>query len=270
MKSLNEVVSDLRKAIAAKDAAKENWTTLMREGDDGQHEARQAFLAADSVYSERAMELQQTLTELRQIFCLEGVIDSMEKDEKVVFCRLIAELRFDHLIAPEMPRNLEQLATLWRRAGAILTAAREMKQRLDRGDGEHIATILGASEEARDPEAWKQAALVYDLIDVTNTAMYGDPYSRYGDNLHEVGRHLLRQYDRLTEQMQTVLQDLHDSGRLSEELNDMDAELRRCIQNAIGGLVRQRQVQVQTKPETRPVTTAEPEVDTDADTEFGE
>jgi hypothetical protein len=269
MKSLIQTLADFNASREAKDAAKQHWVTLMEQGDDKQHDARQLFLSADAAYAGQAEELGLVLTELRQIFCLEGAVESLPDEDRFAFYRLIAELRFDHLIAPSNPTNLEELATIWRRAGAMLTAARLMKQRFGLGGGDTIDTILGAAAEEREPDAWNQAAAVYRVFDAHNTTEGVEPEERVSDNLHASGRHLLKVYDRLTEQMQNVLQDLHDSGRLSDELDEMDPDVRRCIQNAIGGLVRQRQLQPEPKRETRPVATAEPEVETDPETDSG-
>jgi hypothetical protein len=61
--------------------------------------------------------------------------------------------------------------------------------------------------------------------------------------------------DKAAEKLQSVLQDLFDSGMLDYALSELELDSRKAVRDAIaGGFILQRQLQPETKPQARPVT----------------
>jgi hypothetical protein len=264
MNSLIQAINALLEAGRVKDEAKERWLKLMREGSTEQGDARQAFLARDNDFSLRAGELGKQLVEWRDIFSLEEAVDALSDELRLALRRAVAELRFDHLLAPIKPVGLAALAATWHSACALLDAARAIEERCRRQEVELEFSALRAEAAGyRNPGAWTKAVTVCELL---RRYLGDNSRERMSEAIYAAFRHLLSEYDQLTEQLQTVLEDLHDAGCLGIELGELDPDLRRVVQDALAsGLVRQRQLRAETKRLPRTVTTIDPETEADAD-----
>lgn len=267
MTTLNQAVTAMLDARKVSNEAKERWLKLMRESSDEQGTAKQTFLAADNDCSLRANELGKVMTDLKAISCLEIAIDALPGELKQAFYRVVAELRFDQLLAPVKLQGLEAVAAAWRNAGAMLDAAKALVQRCRREDADtEFETLRKESESYRNPDAWLKTVTVVELLFDTMRNGAEERRERIEDAAYAANRHLQKAYDKLVEALQEELEELNDAGVLGASLNDMeDHELRRALQSALGGLIRQRQMQPETQRQSRPVTTLDPATEAEAE-----
>ncbi len=265
MNTLTQVIETVAAARRVKDEAKQNWASQKPAGSPAWAAARATFLTADAEYSLAAGELGKVLNELRESFCLEIVLNSLADDVRCQLSQLVADLRFDHLLAPNKPNGLAALAFAWRSSGQVFDAARAIDDCRLRADGKLDLELLRKEAESyRHPAAWNRAVTVCQLLlaSIQDDAQ-DDPQERVADAIRAAVRHLRKAHDQLTEQMQVLVENLHYAGALSTELEELELDLRRYVQDALtSGLVRQRQTQTETKRKPQ-VQTAEPEAMTD-------
>lgn len=262
MNTLIQAIEALLSACRVKDQDRERWLTLQRECSNEQVSARQKFLAADYDCAMRAGELGKAITDLRDIFCLEIAVDSLPDDLKRALRRVIAERRMDSLLAPFKAVGLGPLGAAWRNAARLLDAAQSINEYGRREDADlEFEALRKSAESYRNPESWTKAVTVCELQFEKMRHGDQDRRERIGDAIAMAVRHLQKAYDQLTEQLQTMLEDLHHAGALGTELEELDPDLRRFLQDALGGLVRQRQTQTGIKRKTQTVTTVEAEAE---------
>lgn len=267
MNTLTEAINALVDARRVSKEANLHWLSLMRAGSPDQGEARKTFLAADNQVSLRAGELGKIMTDLRAIFCLEIAIESLPEEMRLTLRKSIAELRFDHLLAPHRPTALAELGNSWRKSCAMFDAARSMAEKL-RGleEAPTLTAIRQAAGSYRKPEAWEQVVSVCEILQASTRELHLSP----ADIVHAAVKHLRKVYDQYTEQVRVVLEELHYAGALGTELSELEPDLRRYLQDALAsGLVRERQLQPQAKRKEQTVTTMETETEEEVSDDYG-
>ncbi len=248
---LIQAISDVRAVRQAATQAKERWVELMHEGSAHQAAAKQAFLAEDARQCEVAGRLVHVMTQLREVFCLDIAVDALDQETLYALRRLIAELRLDRLLEPFKPTGLAALARAWLRAGSMHDAARHLVDCVRAAESvEDFERTLEDADGYRNPEAWRQTVAVYRLATEVMRFPGDDVAERISEAAHAADRHLQAVYDRLSEDMQTLLEDLHYSGSLGTALAQLDPEAGRRVRAAVPMLVRQRQLQPEIKPQT--------------------
>lgn len=259
MKTLTQAIETVAAAGSVKDEAKQKWASVKPAGSTEWADARAAFLRADAEYSLAGGALGQVLTELRDSFCLEIVLNSLDEDVRLKLCRQVADLRFDYLLAPTNPNGFAALAFAWRNSGQVFDACRAIDDRRLRTEAELDLELLRQEADSyRHPAAWNKAVTVCQLL-LSISEVEESQQEQVSDAIRAAVRHLRKAHDLLTEQMQVLVENLHYAGALSTELEELDLELRRYVQDALScGLVRQRQVQTETKHKPK-LKTAEPE-----------
>lgn len=251
-----EILTALVSAEQAKDDAKQRWLDLSGAGDDGQHDARRTFLQADGRFAASADALVAEIRRVRELGMLELVIDSLDDELRWQFGRLVGKLGIDMRDESSVPPALADLVTAWRDAAALLDAAMRINQLRPGCESSQYDELLGASESWRNPAAWTQAASACRLILSLIESGDSDIEERMADATHAVVRFARKSHDRLTEQLRDVLEGLIERNMLSFELEDMEPDVRRCVQELAGsGFIRQRQTATQPQTRTRSVIT---------------
>src|SRR5262249_2592299 len=178
------------------------------------------------------------------------VIDSIGDERRAGLHRLVAKLGIDMRDEVAVHSTLTALVTAWRDAAALLDAALRINQLRAGCESSQYDELLGSSQSWRNPAAWTQAASACRLILSLSESEDSDIDERMSDATHAVVRFARRSHDRLTEQLRDRLEGLIERNMLSYELQDMEPDVRRCVQELAGsGFIRQRQTQ--TQPETR-------------------
>jgi hypothetical protein len=245
-----EILTALISAEKAKDEAKARWLELSGAGDDGQHDARRTFLQADDRFATQADALAGEIRRVRELGMLELVMDSLGEELSAGLHRLVAKLGIDMRDDQVGPSGLTELVRAWRGAAALLDAAMRINQLRAGCESSRYDDLLNASESWRNPAAWTQAASACRLILSLGESGDGDIDERMADATHAVVRFARRSHDRLTELLRDKLEELVAHNMLSLELEDIEPDVRRCVQELAGsGFIRQRQTQ--TQPETR-------------------
>jgi len=251
-----EILTALISSEQAKDEAKERWLDLSRAGDDGQHDARRTFLRADERFAASADALVAEIRNVREMGMLELVIDSLDDELRAQFGRLVGKLGIDMREESSVPPPLADLVTAWRDTAAMLDAAVRINQLRSGCESSHYDELLAAAESWRNPAAWEKAASACRLILSLREAVQSDIGERMADATHAVVRFARKSHDKLTEQLRDMLEGLVVRNALSSELEDMEPDVRRCVQELAGsGFIRQSQTQTQPETRTRSVTT---------------
>jgi len=249
MNILITVMSSLSEARTSKNAAKDRWLSALEEGSEDQATLKQDFHRVDDIYANGAQTLAQAISDLKNIFCFELALSLLGTEEIQSLRQLVADLRLDHLTDPRQNPSLPALADTWYRAEGMREAAKTINARFaNRDDDETIASILADLDHARKPEAWTLAVQAYNFIYAAmlaqNTEETGDALT--SSVLHFLYRHLLKQYDDLTEKLAGKLEDAYYGGTVTTILEDLEPGICRVIQDALSsGIIRQRQPQAE-------------------------
>jgi len=250
-----QTASKLVEACRAKDEAKERWLTLSRAGDEGQHAARTEFLAADTTFSAAADAVVAEIGKLGAIGLAEPALASLPDELRESFYRVAGTIGIRLAVEPTRHSTLSDLVNAWREAAAILDAATRINQVRVGSEPADFEAALADASQWRNPAAWEKAVFAYRLF-LGEVAPEDDLADRMGDATHAVVRHARKVRDRLTEELQEMLEGIIDRGMLSQELMDVEPDVRRCVQEIVhGGLIRQRQTAPQPETRTRPVAT---------------
>jgi hypothetical protein len=138
----------------------------------------------------------------------------------------------------------------------LLDAAMRINQLRAGCEGSRYDELLSASESWRNPAAWTQAASACRLVLSLSESGDSDIEERMADATHAVVRFARRSHDRLTEQLRDMLEGLVERNMLAFELEDMEPDVRRCVQELAGsGFIRQRQTATQPQTRTKSVIT---------------
>lgn len=267
--SIKNNIKQLVQSLADRSAARERWLTLTRERSDGQYEARCAHLALDEQVEENYGSLTETLTVSQSGGTLEFDLDELDRDEFVALRRLLSERGLLELMEPARPETLSELVDAWRQAGFTLEAAGALDKLRMSVEADELPTAIsgtGAAYRADrqdsldgkigrfQEEAWNRAVASYQAL---RARMAGDSQDvdagkLNGDATFQNARNWLKRYDDLREQLQTMVERLQENNALSFELEELEADARRALINAIdGGLCRQRQLAPQPKAQPR-------------------
>lgn len=262
--SLKNNIEQLLTTLRQRAAARDNWLALQREGSDEQFAARNAHLALDEKVEVEYNQLIETLTRSQSTGLTEFDLMTLCADELDGLHHVLSERLLLHLLEPVKPNTLSEMVDAWRQAAFTLEAARAL-------DSLRLSTVadeLPAAIEAFDgkiritqPQAWERAVATYQALRdaLAGNAEEDDADRLNGDATYQNARRWLSRYDNLSEQLQTMVEQLSDSNALSFELEELDVHARRALVNAMdGGLCRQRQLapepqtrhQVQVKTET--------------------
>jgi len=270
--SLNLKLKELVALKEARDEARERWTALLSQSDEGHFAARREHLRLDDAYEGKVQELVAFLTSLNQDDTLEDELANVQFEDKRVLEHLLSERGMLNLLADEGNRekDLALLVTRWRRASTNLDAAQRLNVvRQQVGAEGFDGVIAEETERFRVPEAFAQAVgCLRQILGVQNDDEDGrDADDRLADAIWDMVRARRRRLDNAAEKLQSVLQDLFDSGTLDYALSELDFDLARAVRDAVaGGFILQRQLQPQAQPQARPVelldrTDTDPEED---------
>jgi hypothetical protein len=261
--SLNLKLKELVAQKTARDVARERWQALLSQGDEGHFEARREHLRLDDACEGKVQELFQLLQSLGDDGGLEDEMDNVAREDKRVLEHLLSERGMLALLyeAEDSGGNdLEKLVTRWRAASTNLDAAQRLNIVRQQVGAEGLDGVI-AEETARFrvPLAFAQAVSVLRQL---LGAIPEDDASDADDRLADAVWHMVRtrrsRLDKAAEKLQSVLQDLFDSGMLDYALSELDFDLARAVRDAVaGGFILQRQLKPETKPQARPVEVLE-------------
>lgn len=268
---LREIMEHLASAKRANDETKSKWEDLLQEGSDDAFAAMREFRSAQSVYEQKLDEFIGVVQELKNADTVESEVDSLGSEMFELLKLTLRNLQRQDLLAERKPDSLESLMLCWFKAAATLDAAKRVNQMRSSYEPDEFEDMLDDCQW-RDPQAWKRAVEAYRSLYKSLGTEYpdADPEQLMGEATHSCMRRAQSKYDKLTETVQSTLEDMPE-GRLSAELSQIDdVELVHKIQSVVNsGLIRQRQLAPQAaKP--RPVALMEPETETDIVTEVEE
>jgi hypothetical protein len=150
--------------------------------------------------------------------------------------------------------------TRWRAASTNLDAAQRLNIVRQQVGAEGLDGVI-AEETARFrvPLAFAQAVSVLrQLLGAIPEDEASDADDRLADAVWHMVRTRRSRLDKAAEKLQSVLQDLFDSGMLDYALSELDFDLARAVRDAVaGGFILQRQLKPETKPQARPVEVLE-------------
>lgn len=265
--SLNLKLKELIALKDERDAARERWTALLSQSDEGHFAARREHLRLDDAYEGKVQELVTLLTSLNQDDSLEDEMGNVPSSDMRVLEHLLSERGMLQLIEENQEKDLAMLVARWRRASTNLDAAQRLNVvRQQVGAEGFDGVIAEETERFRVPEAFAQAVSVLrQLLGSIPEDDARDADDRLADAVWYMVRTRRSRLDKAAEKLQSVLQDLFDSGTLDYALSELDFDLARAVRDAIaGGFILQRQLQPETKPQARPVELLE-RTDTDPD-----
>jgi hypothetical protein len=96
--SLNLKLKELIALKEQRDAARERWTALLSQSDEGHFEARREHLRLDDAYEGKVQELVTLLTSLNQDDSLEDELGTVPSSDKRVLEHLLSDRGLVHLI----------------------------------------------------------------------------------------------------------------------------------------------------------------------------
>jgi len=263
--SLKNNIAQLLKSLRERSEARELWLTLQRAGSADQVEARRKHLALDDEVESNYRALVETLTASQSSALIEFDLMDLSETEADGLRHVLSDRGLLHLLEPARHETLPELVDAWRQAAFTLEAARA----LDSLRLSVVADELPAAIEAFDgkirmtqAQAWDRAVGTYQALraHLAGDAEVVDADKLNGHATHQNARRWLSRYDKLTEQLQTMVERLSDSNALSFELEELEVDARRALVSAMdGGLCRQRQVapEPQTRWQTRTMTETE-------------
>lgn len=260
--SLNLLLNDLIALKQKRDEARERWTALLSKADEGHFAARREHLSLDDAYEGKVAELISTVSTLNQDDVLEDELVGLPFENKRVLEHLLSERGMIQLIdeGGSREKDLTVLVTKWRRASTNLDAAQRLNFIRQQAGADLFADAIDEETESfRVPEAFAQAvSALRQILGVDIEDLDADADDKLADAIWQMIRNRRSRLDKAAEKLQTVLQDLFDSGTLDYALSELDFDLARAVRDAIaGGFILQRQLQPQAKPQARPVTVLE-------------
>lgn len=267
--TLKQYYEAVDSAGKAKDEARERWTALLSAGDLAHVEARRKHLALDEEYEARVIALTSALCDIREDGMLDLELAELGEDLMLALRRLASERGFRELLEPVRINDLETLITTWRKAAATLDATQRLNTVRMMSEPETFDDAVEEERDSyRDEEAWERALTLYRKI-LAGVQTELELAERMSEAAYAAISRARKHYDTLSEQVQSVLEDLNERGMLDYALADLEPWLRRVVYDAIsGGLIRQRQRQTQTRPEARPVALAEPDLEADPEVDY--
>lgn len=264
--SLSERINGLMEAMQTRTLLREKWLAMSRgqaEGDPVQ--VRRQHLAQDEVCERLTIELVQSLQESQADGLTEFALMTLCPDKVSALESILVERGMIGLLEPAKPDNLQDLVRAWREASIARDAARHIIKLRYACEACDLASAIDAHEaelkEAHNEESfevrdWRRAVATFNALRSAFACQRedggADADDLNGDAAHANERRWLKRYDTLREQLQSVVERLMETNMLSAELGDMEFADRRAVVNAIdGGLVRQLQLAVQAKPQSR-------------------
>lgn len=258
--TLNIKLNELVALKEQRDSARERWQALLSQGDESHFAARQEHLRLDDAYEAQVQELFQLLKSLGDEGGLEDEMDESSREGRRVLEHLLSERGMLSLVEDSGGNDLEMLVTRWRAASTNLDAAQRLNvvrqqvgaQMLDDLEGRLADEI----ETFRVPEAFEKAVdVLRQLLSTIAEDDRRDADDRLADAIWFMVRTRRARLDKAAEKLQSLLQDLFDSGTLDYALSELEFDSRKAVRDAIaGGFILQRQLQPEAKPQARPVT----------------
>lgn len=258
--TLNMKLNELVALKEQRDSARERWQALLSQGDEGHFAARQEHLRLDDAYEAKVQELFQLLKSLGDEGGLEDEMDDVSREDKRVLEHLLSERGMLSLVEDSGGNDLDTLVTRWRAASTNLDAAQRLNVVRQQSGAEGFDGRLAEETEGfRVPEAFAKAIGVLRQLLGLHQLDAGDDPRDADDRLADAVMYMVRtrraRLDKAAEKLQSVLQDLFDSGMLDYALSELELDSRKAVRDAIaGGFILQRQLQPETKPQARPVT----------------
>ena len=267
--SLNLKLKELIALKEERDAARERWQALLSQSDEGHFAARREHLRLDDAYEGKVQELFQLVKSLGDDGGLEDEMENVTREDKRVLEHLLSERGMLNLVEDSGGNDLTVLVTRWRAASTNLDAAQRLNiVRQQEGAEGFDGRLAEETERFRVPEAFTQAiGVLRQLLGTIADDDARDADDRLADAVWYMVRTRRSRLDKAAEKLQSVLQDLFDSGTLDYALSELDFDLARAVRDAVaGGFILQRQLQPEMKPQARPVdllerTDTEPEED---------
>lgn len=254
--TLNIKLKELVSLKEQRDAARERWQALLSQGDDGHFAARQEHLRLDDAYEAKVQELFQLLKSLGDDGSLEDEMEDVSREDARVLGHLLSERGMLSLVEDSGGNDLDTLVTRWRAASTNLDAAQRLNVvRQQEGAQGFDGRLAEETEGFRVPEVFAKAVSV--MRQLLGTIAQDDPRDaddRLADAIWYMVRTRRARLDKAAEKLQSVLQDLFESGTLDYALSELEPDSRKAVRDAIaGGFILQRQLQPETKPQARPV-----------------
>ncbi len=238
------LIEDVRDSHRVKNTSKDSWIAATDAGSDEQYAARQAFLQSDYEFSSKISELCKMLIELADTSCMQTVLNALTDETRSSLRCVLTAVGFDHFLSPQPARTgVEPLATAWRKAGKLFTAARSINERRQL---ETVAldfdSLASGANSYRDPDAWQKVVSTCELFLDMNKEFYREGEDGIADAIWTAVEHFRKIDDRAMLALQAKLQDLDDHGLLENEMMKLDTQLYQFVHDALSsGLVRKRQ-----------------------------
>ncbi|MCC7531601.1 MAG: hypothetical protein IT342_24065 [Candidatus Melainabacteria bacterium] len=268
--SLNLKLKELIALKEERDAARERWQALLSQSDEGHFAARREHLRLDDAYEGKVQELFQLVISLCDEGCLEDEMENVTREDKPVLEHLLSERGMLALLYEDEDsggNDLDTLVPRWRAASTNLDAAQRLNiVRQQEGQEGFDGRLAEETERFRVPEAFARAVSVLrQLLGSIPEDDARDADDRLADAIWYMVRTRRSRLDKAAEKLQSVLQNLFDSGMLDYALSELDFDLAKAVRDAVaGGFILQRQLQPETKPQARPVELLD-RTDTEAD-----
>lgn len=260
MSQLKAILDDLLASVQTRAELRDTWLKLSSEGSADQVEARRRHLAQDDRCEALVASLVETLTASQSGGMIEFELMAIGHEQEASLRSILSERGLAGLLEPSRPQTLPDMVRAWREASHALDAARQINRLRTSCEAGDLPALLTAYEsECRNVDGWKRAVTTYNAIrsQLASERVDGgaDVEDMNADAAIANQRRWLARYDGLREQLQTMVESLKDAGSLSFELEELEFEDRRALISAIdGGLIRQTQVQTETKTQARTAT----------------
>ncbi len=275
--TLRSIVAQLAQLVADRETARLNWLRLQKERADGIQEARDAHLALDEQVEQGYAQLVEMMSNSRRFGLTEFDQLGLDNADRINLRHLLSERLQMQLLERPRPETLQELVPTWRHAMRTLEAVRALDTLQSSSGPDEFPTRIASFDgkfRTEHPDAWDRAVRAYEALfaaQCNGVQLTGMPlWNEQGRALRECIRRFREHYDRLGEQLQTMLEELGEG--LSVEMSELEPEDRAALRAVMeDGLHRQRQLAPQTKadPRTRIGTLTEEEVeatDAEADT----
>ncbi len=240
--NLGESVRKLIDAEGKKDERKKRWLSLLQQGDEQQHGAKEDFLAADEAFYAAGQELSGMLTDLSSMQVLDLAIGLLDDELTLAFHRLVDTLKMRHLVE-ENGQNMSfgDLVRAVRSAGRTLDAAVRINELCLANEPDEFERLLETGTAWRDEAAWQSAVCAFRFI-LANCQVAA------GDAAHMCFRRLQRLHGKLMQQLQLEVEERIARGTFGSSLAEMELDVARYLRNLVeSGLA--RQVQLSSAPE---------------------
>lgn len=259
-------MENLRTCVQALDATQADKSTKKKvfmdlpTSDENWIDARTAFRTADDAFEDAGTRLIETIQQLRSADELESALEELDENESKLLRSFLDERGFSELLSVK-PQGLAEMISKYLKASKVWTTAQDLnRQRSALEVFEFEELIAGAAYSDRVKAGWHEVVealnKLYDELAAANEE--ADDEAIWREAAYTVERRTREKYDAVTETLVNFMRDLIESGRFDYEVLDLPAELRSHARD-LSRMVPAVQVQVETRPAPRPVTTPEAE-----------